>query len=334
MKKGKIIALGIALIVMILIGGIIYYQSVVKSPFDKAREEVEIQVGKGEGINTLLDKLDEQGILRCKIALKIKIKLDDIKPVLIEGTYKLDSSSSFEQFLDTIQTEDKSINDIMITIPEGYNIDDMANEFEKKGLFNKEQFIEAVKNYPLPSYIEKDDKRKYQLEGYLYPNTYKFKKDSTPEDVIKTLNEQFDKVIAEVRNEVNFSDEDMNTIITKASLIEKEVKLEKEKTTVASVIENRLAKNMKLEFCSTIHYIIGYEGHETLYYKDLDVESPYNTYKYKGLPVGPITTPTKGSILAVLNPEKTEYLFFLTKDDNSHIFSKTGEEHEALKNKK
>ena len=133
---------------------------------------------------------------------------------------------------------------------------------------------------------------------------------------------------------LDISDDELEDLIIKASLIEKEVKESSEKPIVSSVINNRLNKDMKLQFCSTVNYVIGYKDHEVLTYNDIEIDSPYNTYKYMGLPVGPIASPGKDSIIAALKPKDTEYLYFVLSEDNkTHYFSKTEEEHNAAKQK-
>ena len=126
---------------------------------------------------------------------------------------------------------------------------------------------------------------------------------------------------------------EIEKLIIKASLVEKEAVLDEERAKVASVIENRLKKKMKLEFCSTVNYVVGYDGKELLKNSDIKVDSPYNTYKYSGLPAGPICNPGKESIVAALEPENTNYLFFvsLKNQNGKQYFSTTAEEHERVK---
>lgn len=336
MKKGKIIKIIVAvflLVISIIFVFFINYNSVINKPLKSTSDTLAITVESGEGFNSLLNKLNNQGNLRNLTYIKINEKLHKQDYSIIPGSYEINSDISLSELLKLLQTEDLEKNQVKVTIPEGYNIEKMAEYFEKEGLFTKDDFISAVKKYNIPDYVKDNPHKKYNLEGYLYPDTYYLNKDVTPDELIEIMLSRFDEVITQIKDEtkIEIKNEDIETIITKASLVEKEVKLDSERKKVASVIENRINKGMKLEFCSTINYIIGYEK-VVLYNSDLTVDSPYNTYKYLGLPVGPISSPGIESIKAILQPDTTDYLYFvLTEDDKSHHFSKTLEEHEAAK---
>ncbi|NLK93758.1 MAG: endolytic transglycosylase MltG [Clostridiales bacterium] len=333
MKKKKLLIFFTSILIILLIAIIYYYTSTTKYPFNKNSDNVVITVDNGEGFTTLIDKLDNMGIIKSKLCIKIKIKINKINPNILPGTYEISKDTSLDSLIKMLETEDLSKNQISITIPEGYTIEKIGKVLEDNNLFSANEFYEAVKNYPLPEFVSDNKNKKYNLEGFLYPETYFFNKDIEPNEVIKTMLDKFIQEFHEAEKDtgVSIDNKDIETIITKASLVEKEVKIEDEKGKVASVIENRLDKNMKLEFCSTVNYVIGYEGNTVLTYSDIKVDSPYNTYKYDGLPVGPIASPSISSIKAVLLPDKTDYLYFLTKDGVSTYFSKTAEEHENAK---
>ena len=210
----------------------------------------------------------------------------------------------------------------------------MGALFEEKGLFSKDEFLKSVKSYELPSYVKKDDSKRYNLEGYLFPDTYFFDKDVTPEDVISSMISEFEKTLKKVEEEtkVTIKEDEIEKIITIASLVEEEAELDEERDLISSVIYNRLEKGMKLEFCSTINYAWGEHLPQVLN-KHLEIDSPYNTYKNLGLPVGPITNPGEKSIVAAVKPAKTDYLYFmlLYNQGGKHHFSTTGAEHEKVK---
>lgn len=326
----------ISVIIIIAISMACYYKSVINRPLKLKSDFITIDVKEGEGFSNIIENLSNKGILRNKLIVKLKVKLDNDNINLLPGSYDVKKDVTLKELVNILQSEDVNKNIISVTFPEGYNIDDIASELERNKLFSKEEFIEAINNYKLPTYVKNNSKKKYNLEGYLYPDTYKFEKDSTPEDVIKIMIDEFEKKIKEIENEtgIDINDNNMEEVITKASLIEKEVVVEDEKKLVSSVINNRLSKNMKLQFCSSVNYVIGYEGHKVLTYSDIEVDSPYNTYKYAGLPVGPICSPSLSSIIAALEPADTDYLYFVSNEDlETHYFSKTIEEHEAAKAK-
>ena len=171
------------------------------------------------------------------------------------------------------------------------------------------------------------------MEGYLFPDTYEVPKKYGVEKMIKVMLSNFNQIAIENKftdraEKIGFS---LNEIIILASIIEKEAKFNDEKNKVSSVFYNRLKINMKLQSCATIQYILG-EPKEGLDENDLKIDSPYNTYLYKGLPPGPICNPGLDSIIAALEPAEEDYLFFVLGDNGRHIFSKTYQEH--LKNKK
>lgn len=330
LKKKQIYGIVLALMLIVIVGIFMHYKSVINNPLKINGDFLELEIENGEGFNSLLEKLDDMGVLRNKLFLKLDNKIKNREINMIAGKYKIQKDSTYVSILEHIQSKDASRGEIIVTIPEGYSIERMADYFSENNIFTKEEFLEAIKEYKIPEYIKKDLNRKYNLEGYLYPDTYFFNERFTAYDVIEAMLKRFETVISEIESEkgIEISGVDLDTLIIKASLVEKEVREDEERRKVASVIENRLKKNMKLEFCSTINYIIGYEK-TVLYNSDLAVDSPYNTYKYYGLPEGPVSSPGRSSIEAVLNPEKTDYLFFvLTADDKTHHFSTNLEEHE------
>lgn len=331
MRKLKLMIL----IIAILLSGVFYYKSVLNKPLKSDSSTIEIKVSEGEAFNSVIEKLDSKGYLRNKYILKAGVKLEDLNTNLLPGTYEVKEDISLEKLLEILNSDDANTNQRVVSIPEGYSIDNIAKRLEENKICSKEEFLNAIKNYTVPKYVKKNSNKKYNLEGYLFPDTYFFDEDTTADDVIKAMLSNFESKISEIQDEtgIKIKDDDIETIITKASLIEKETVLDEERPLVSSVIENRLAKKMKLQFCSTVNYVVGYDGKELLNNSDINVDSLYNTYKNEGLPVGPITNPGKESIIAALNPAKTDYLYFvlLKGQGGKQHFSTTGEEHEKVK---
>ncbi|MBE6051662.1 MAG: endolytic transglycosylase MltG [Clostridium sp.] len=331
MRKLKLMIL----IIAILLSGVFYYKSVLNKPLKSDSSTIEIKVSEGEAFNSVIEKLDSKGYLRNKYILKAGVKLEDLNTNLLPGTYEVKEDISLEKLLEILNSDDANTNQRVVSIPEGYSIDNIAKRLEENKICSKEEFLNAIKNYTVPKYVKKNSNKKYNLEGYLFPDTYFFDEDTTADDVIKAMLSNFESKISEIQDEtgIKIKDDDIETIITKASLIEKETVLDEERPLVSSVIENRLAKKMKLQFCSTVNYVVGYDGKELLNNSDINVDSLYNTYKNEGLPVGPITNPGKESIIAALNPAKTDYLYFvlLKGQGGKQHFSITGEEHEKVK---
>ena len=212
---------------------------------------------------------------------------------------------------------------VKVTVPEGYSIEAMGELFEKSGLnFTKQDFLNEVRYYPLPKYVKNIEERRYLLEGFLFPDTYHFDKDSTPNVVIKTMIDRFEQVLKEIETELKVSvpEDKIDDIVTMASIVEREIIHDEERVKAASVFYNRLRVGMPLQSCATVIYALG-KHKEVLYNSDLEVDSKYNTYKYSSLPIGPIASPGRESIKAAISPSDTNYLYFILNDEtNYHYF--------------
>lgn len=334
MKKGMLL-LTVILLVAFIIWGFEYYDVIIEKPLKSDKEKIEITVAEGESFYSLLDKLSSIGVLKNKDVIKLNLKLDEKNNInLVPGEYEINTNVTLKELINILETEEFSKNRISVTIPEGYDIEEMANVFEESGLFSKDEFLNAVKNYELPNYVKKDDDKKYNLEGYLFPNTYFLDKDINADEVISLMISEFEKTLEKVEKEtgVTIKEDEIEKITTIASLVEEEAELDEERDLVSSVIYNRLEKGMKLEFCSTINYSWGEHLPQVLN-KHLEIDSPYNTYKKEGLPVGPITNPGEKSIIAAVKPAQTDYLYFmlLYNQGGKHHFSNNGAEHEKVK---
>jgi len=217
----------------------------------------------------------------------------------------------------------------LITVPEGLTVLQIAELFESNGFETKNEFLETAQNIELPfEYIDAPGDYK-RLEGFLFPETYNIPQSYNSEKIILLMINEFDKVFTEEykkrADELGFSIKEITTI---ASLIEREARVDSERPLVSSVIHNRLEINMPLQIDATIQYILGKQK-DRIYYKDLEIKSPYNTYQNTGLPPTPIAVPGKACIKAALYPEDTDYFYYRTKNDGSgeHYFSETFNEH-------
>lgn len=228
---------------------------------------------------------------------------------------------------------------VTVMIPEGYSIDMMAKRLEEQGVFKVDEFIKAVENtdqYKNNFIKDIPSKKgtKYKLEGYLYPDTYKIYKSSKPQDLIQKMLDNFDKKYSTVAKNYK-GKRSMAEIMTIASMIEREAKVESERPIIAGVIENRLKAKMKLQIDPTVLYTTtnGLYNVKKVYYKDLKVKTVYNTYVIKGLPAGPICNPGETAIKAAMNPKKHKYLYYRTDGSKkgTHIFTETFNEHKNAK---
>lgn len=312
---------------------VISYQRVIDKPLKSNEDKIIIEVDQGEGFYDILNKLDKENKLTNKLLLKVKLTIDKVDVKLREGIYEVDANTNLNQLIESLENEENDKGLIKLTIPEGYSIEDIAAEVEEKGICSKDEFLVAVKNYELPNFVKSNDKKKYNLEGFLYPDTYLIEKGSDANLIIKLMLKRFEEVLKQLKDETEFDikDEDVEKIINIASLIEKEARVKNDRPLISSVIYNRLEKDMKLQLDAAVIYALGYHV-DLVLNKHLEIDSPYNIYKYKGLPIGPIANPGIDCIRAALSPEKTDYLYYILEEDGSHYF--TNNYDDFLKKKK
>lgn len=340
MKKRKVInnvfrftIFILVLAVAVTILGFQYYNSNLEAAAPNGTEQ-EITVSKGSSVKVISAQLEKQGIIKNANVFAIYCKLNDKASKIKAGKYILSSAMSVEQIVNKLASGNAEINSARFTIPEGFELRQIADRLEAQGLIDKDVFYAAIEksefNY---SFIKDIPAREGKFEGYLFPDTYEVFKNATEQEIIDKMLGRFDKVFtAEYRQRAKELNMTIDQVMTLASIIEREAKVDKDRKLVSAVFHNRLDKNMKLESCATVQYLLK-EQKPVLTYKDLEVNSPYNTYMYAGLPKGPIASPGAESIEAALYPDDVDFLFFFAKSDGSHIFSKTYKEHLAAQNK-
>ena len=319
MRKFKIKAILISIILIIISVFFVMYSQVVNNPL-KAEEDITIEIKEGDTFYGILDSLSQENLIRGVPFIKLYIMISGIEVDVKPGNHNVGKDIKLKTLIENLNEE--QIDYITFTVPEGYTIEDIAKKLDDENIVTKEEFITAVKNYELPSYVKENSNKRYNLEGYLFPDTYNLKKEYKAEDIIKIMIERFEVALSTAVSEtsVDINSEDIEEIITIASIIEKEAVLNEERKTISSVIQNRIKSDMMLQIDATVIYSLG-EHVEHVLYEHLEVDSPYNTYKYYGLPVGPISNPGLESIIAAITPEETDYLFYVLQDDSSHYFT-------------
>lgn len=316
----KIVNVTTIIVIMIIIITIWQCFKIVDTPF-KIKDEEIIEVAEGDSFYGVLNKLSEEDKIKNEFLVKLYLKIRGIKPEVLAGTYKLDNSMTLDEII-TLLSNDSTIGKIYITIPEGYTIDDIATELEENNICSSEDFINSVKNYDLPAYVSNNPNKRYNLEGFLFPDTYSFNENENADFVVKTMINRFEEVWQELVQSLNLSiaDDEIEKIVNVASIIEKEAVVDSERSLISSVIYNRIAIEMPLQIDATVIYSYGYHI-EKMYEKHLEIDSPYNTYMYYGLPIGPISNPGRASLMAALKPEKTDYLYYLLESEYTHYFT-------------
>ena len=300
-----------------------YYNEIGEKPLTTDEEIIEITVEPNDNFSRLLTRLDEEGLVKNVFLTRVYFRLNPMETALKPGTFEVHGNGTLHEIISELN-EGQDIYEVTIVIPEGLTIEQMGGVFEEKGLFSKNEFIEAVKGYIVPSWLENIEQRRYALEGYLAPATYKFKKGQAPEFVVDNMYKAFVNRMYSVIEELNenLPTSEWNEIMTIASMIEREAANATEMPRVSSVIYNRLSKGQKLQLDATVVYALGLTAKDKVTLDDLKVESPFNTYNISGLPIGPIASPGAAAIKAALKPEYTEFIYYVLNPSlGEHFFT-------------
>ncbi len=285
-------------------------------------ESILINIPRGSTLKQVSFALRDDGIINNPYMFMILVALKGDESNLHAGTYRFEGELSLMAIADDISTGRVAVTHV--TVPEGFGFSDIASLLEEV-TGEREEDIESLKSDEgLREFLGLETG---QIEGFLFPDTYLVPVDISPKEFLKVMiaryHEIFDDSFRERASELGYSEVE---IVTLASIIEKETRIEDERRIISGVFHNRLSRGIPLEADPTIRYAIRkYSGH--ILYKDLEIDSPYNTYMYRGLPPSPICNPGKASLLAALYPEDVDYLYFVAAGDGTHIFSRTLAQH-------
>lgn len=292
-------------------------------------------------INDIALTLYNGGFISDKNYFLLEAKLENAITGFITGEYTISSNMSSTEILNLLTTNISNDAEIIkFTIPEGYTIDQIAEVLENKNIVTKENFLDAVKNrdyssdYSFLRDMPTNRDYKYQLEGYLFPDTYIVRKNVTSEEIIIMMLNRFQEILSRYVSYIQSSKYTIHDLITVASIIEQEAKLDEERAMIAGVIYNRLDADMRLQMCSTVQYSLN-KRKINLTLQDLEEDKPYNTYLYTGLPIGPISNPGEACIKAATMPAYHDYYYFVLQDSETgaHYFSSTSDEHNIAKSR-
>ena len=280
-------------------------------------------ISQGQGVNQISHNLVEQGIIRNSLSFETYVFLKGIQSQFKAGDYQLPSVVNLKR-LTEILTQGQSVEEWELKVIEGLTIKDIAFILENRGSFQAEELMEATGvgqpnnsfTFDISHYDFLQDKpASAHLEGYLFPDTYRFFTYSTIDDIIRKMLNNFDKkLIPQLRQDIQAQDKTIFDIITMASIIEREVMSDKDRAIVSGIFWKRLEIGMPLQADSTINYVTGKKT-PAVSAQDLEVDSLYNTYKYPGLTPGPICNPSLSAIQAAIYPQESDYWYFLTEID-------------------
>lgn len=317
MKKALILIL--VVIPLLVVGGVATFVSIKLSESYTGPDRVFV-VKTGDTFGRINQRLFNEGIISDKRIFHYYAKYKGVMTKFQAGSFTIPKGANPTQVLDTLVYGQPNLTSI--TIPEGKNMYEIARLLEAAGITSEKDFLDAVQH---PDLISKLEVKANSLEGYLYPETYKFAPNTPAKSVAKSMIDLFNEKTKEIKFEHPFLNK--HQVIILASVVEKETGAKFERPLIAGVFTNRLKKRMRLQSDPTTVYGIWSRYKGNIRKSDLLEMTPYNTYKIPALPQGPISNPSLEAINAVLNPEKHDFLFFVSKNDGTHVFSKTYRDH-------
>ncbi|MCB6993723.1 endolytic transglycosylase MltG [bacterium 210820-DFI.6.37] len=342
-RKGtaKTIVIILAVIVVLLAGGLIFYVHGISAADPGNKNKVVVTVENGTSVLRILDQLDEEGLVRNKFCGKVLVKLSSLTDIKA-NTYVLSKDMTLTEIFDAMNTGDtKYISQSKVTIIEGATIPQAAEAIAKEsGLSEKsilakwsdEEYLkELIDQYWFLTEDILDPDLKYPLEGYLYPETYFLPEENLDiEKITASMLDKMDQELTPLQSDISSKlDMSVQEFLAFASVVERESLFEEDRPKIAGVFKNRLDQDMALQSDITVLYALGRTGVKVSV-AETQVDSPYNTYKNKGLPIGPICAVPASTMKACVDYEPSDYLFFFATEEGKVLYSKTYEEHQKI----
>jgi len=354
MKRGnearvvrRIVFIILLIITAVFIFGGYYAYSYIKSslePIDPNNNEpIEIEIPLGSSSSTIGNILEENEVIKDSRIFRFYIKFKN-ESDFQAGTYTFTQANDLDEIIEILKSGRVLLDPtFVVTIPEGKNIEEIADIYSRHLNFSKKDFLEKVND---EEYIEElmeeysviltedilQDGIRTPLEGYLFPATYEFyESDPSVEIVVEKMLEKTIEILRDFQSEILNGEYTMHEVFTFASILEKESRTDDERKMISSIFHNRLDIGMPLQTDPTVLYALG-EHKDRVLLEDLEVDSPYNTYLVNALPIGPIANFGLGSLQATLEPEESDYLYFLHDYDGKIYYAETHDEHVRLKN--
>ncbi len=296
-------------------------------------------VRPGESAAQIGDDLQQKGLIRSGLTFRFVVEQEGVGGSLAAGEYELSRSMSPREIAQVL-ARGQVRRGLLVTIPEGWRAEQIADKLEQTGFSSRDDFLRAVANPASVPGAELLPGSPPTLEGYLFPETYEVKEKVSGARAAELMVRMFLRRVDDpLRRAATDSPRTPRDLLTIASIVEREAQLPSERPTIASVYLNRLEQQMPLQADPTVQYALGTRDgasaaayaywKRTLSTEDLSVDSPFNTYLHRGLPPGPICNPGEESVKAVVQPARTDYLYFVARGDGSHLFARTLDEHNA-----
>jgi UPF0755 protein len=308
-------------------------------PVSSDPRPVHFVIQPGDSATAIGDRLSQSGLIRNSLAFRLSVRLDGVQSDLEAGDYQLQPSMPLPEIISRLAQG--RVSGGLVTIPEGWRASEIAGALERANVTSGADFLKLVGQAPASAVAPLGDAAPgSSLEGYLFPDSYRFTPNTTPSDVLQRMTGDFASHLSpELKVGFQASGLTLPQAVTLASIVEREAYNANERPVIASVYLNRLHRGMKLQADPTVQFALAPDSTTTppfaegfwkrrLTTADLGVESPYNTYVSDGLPPGPICNPGLASLEAVAHPATTDFLYFVARPDGSHAFARTLAEHE------
>lgn len=330
---------GGALFCVLVIGAVLFFaDSYTTEPIKRGdvstieeSKRVHLKITAGMSTGEIADQLEEKGVINSSLKFRILSRLRGYDDKMKPGTYIFTTDMTYEEVFIKILSGEKYI--VTLTIPEGFDVKQIAARLYESDLADKEDFLKAAKDFTPYPYMKKHLHVFFAAEGFLFPDTYEIESDASVEEILQLLADEFDrKLTPEMREKAEQMNLSIYDLTTLASLVEREVRYPEDRAVVAQVFLKRLQMKMPLQTDATLQYLMD-TPKEDVSIEDTQINSPYNTYQHEGLPPGPIASPGLEAIEAVLNPADTEYLYFVADRSGHNHYATTYEEHMELVNK-
>lgn len=323
--KYKLIIGAVAVVLSIaMVAGVFYVLSDYTSIPEGIKKTIKIEDGMSAGEIALL--LEKNQLIRNADSFSSTVKRQRVQNSLQAGEYEFVTGMTLNEIIDKIVKGE--VLHVKVTIPEGYNVKQIAALLAEKKLVTESEFLKKAEDYTPYDYMKTNNELvDYKAEGFLFPSTYNITPGTSADDILAMLTREFNnQLTVDMRKKIVEKNLSIREFVILASLVEKEAAVAEDRKYISKVFLNRLEIDMPLQSCATIQYILG-EVKPELTIADTQRPSPYNTYIHDGLPPGPIANPGLLSMKSVINPAQDNYLYFVAKRDGKHIFSRTYAEH-------